>query len=92
VAKKAKHPMQPPVWDGDVIRFKRNTIIDYLFKSGKMDLNQLACMPFDDEDRMQLAQLLGYSVSGYGELSYVTDKSYEKAAAKVVKLKKRKEV
>jgi hypothetical protein len=28
----------------------------------------------------QVAQLVGYSVSGYGSLSYVTDDSYYRAA------------
>lgn len=32
---------------------------------------------------MQLAQLLGYSVSGYGDLPYVSDESYDKAAKMV---------
>lgn len=33
-------------------------------------MNMLALMPFTDEERSQLAQLIGYSVSGYGDLSY----------------------
>ncbi len=34
------------------------------------DLNVIARMDFSDEDRTQLAQLIGYSVSGAGDLSY----------------------
>lgn len=72
---KAKHPMQPIVWATDgCIRFKQNKIIDYLFTSGKMNLNAIACMDFPNEDRVQLAQLLGYSVSGFGDLSYIPKK------------------
>ena len=41
------------------------------------DLNTLARMNFPREDWVQLAQLLGYSVSGFGDLSYVTDEDYE---------------
>lgn len=74
-----KHPMQPLVAKNETLRFKQNAIINYLFESGKMDLNAIACMPFDAEDRMQLAQLLGYSLSGYGDLSFVTNESYETA-------------
>jgi len=37
---------------------------------GPFDMNMLALMPFTDEERSQLAQLIGYSVSGYGDLSY----------------------
>ena len=33
---------------------------------------------------MQFAQLIGYSVSGYGELSYVSEASYEAAAHRAV--------
>lgn len=38
------------------------------------DLNELARMHFSDEDRRQLAQLSGYSLSGYGELPYVDER------------------
>ena len=88
------HPMQPLVWDGDVVRFRRNKIVEYLFNTGRLNLNDIACMPFDAEDRQQIAQLLGYSVSGYGELNYVTDDSYAEARAaadKMIAKKKRKE-
>jgi len=37
-------------------------------------------MDFSDEDRMQFAQLIGYSVCGYRDLSYVTGKSGKRAA------------
>ena len=72
-----KHPMQPLCLDSGVLRFKRNAIIDWLFDSGKLDLNEIALIPFPAEDRMQLAQLLGYSLGGYEELPYVTDESVE---------------
>lgn len=68
------HPMQPIVMDPHgVVRFKANPIVrlllDYASERG-LDLNKLAIMQFSDEDRSQLAQLIGYSVSGYGDLSY----------------------
>ncbi len=45
------------------------------------DLNRLACMDFSDDDRQQFAQLIGYSLSGYGDLqSYVDDHAYATAA------------
>jgi hypothetical protein len=43
------------------------------------DLNELARMNFSKEDWMQLAQLLGYSVSGYGGLSYASEESIKRA-------------
>ncbi len=78
------HPMQPIGWDGDgVIRFKRNAIIDWLFETRKLDLNEVAILAargkFSAGDQMQLAQLLGYSVSGYGDLSYVSELSLDAA-------------
>lgn len=73
------HPMQPLVWDKDVIRFKRNAIVRFLLDAGPFDLNQIALMPFSDEDRAQFAQLIGYSVSGWGELGYCTEQQIEEA-------------
>ncbi len=43
-------------------------------------MNDLAIIPFDNEDREQFAQLIGYSLSGYGSLSYVSNDSYDTAA------------
>ena len=78
-------PMQPLVIDGHgTLRFKENPIVrkllDYATERG-YGLNEIAMKQFDAEDQMQLAQLIGYSLSGYGMLSYVTDDSYERAAA-----------
>jgi hypothetical protein len=80
----SKHPMQPIALDErGVARFKENAIIQWLFETGKLNLNEIALMRFDDEDRMQLAQLLGYSVSGFGDLSYA-DPEVVAAADKIV--------
>jgi hypothetical protein len=77
-----RHPIQPLVTDAQgVLRFKQNAIIGYLFESGLLNLNQIALMDFSQEDRQQVAQLLGYSLSGYGGLSYVDDEAYEAAEA-----------
>lgn len=66
-----KHPMQPLEIDPQkVVRFKRNRIVEYLLKHGGIDLNRLARLGFSDEDHMQFAQLIGYSVSGFGDLPY----------------------
>ncbi|MFV5329600.1 hypothetical protein ACNHE6_18620 [Enterobacter roggenkampii] len=78
-------PMQPLVIDAHgTLRFKENPIIrallDYATEHG-YGLNEIAREEFDAKDQMQLAQLIGYSLSGYGTLSYVTDESYERAAA-----------
>lgn len=67
----AEHPMQPLVSDQHgVARFKRNAIVEHLLKNGGIDLNAIARLPFDNRDREQFAQLIGYSVSGFGSLSF----------------------
>lgn len=62
-----------PVVDG---RFKKNEIVDFLLLHGGHSMNSLATMEFSDADRAQFAQLIGYSVSGWGTLSYVSDADY----------------
>lgn len=65
------HPQQPIVTDDSgTARFKENAIVRFLLDDGPNDMNRLARMPFSAEDRRQFAQLIGYSVSGYEELSY----------------------
>jgi hypothetical protein len=69
-----RHPTQPSEEDEHgVLRFKANAIVRFLLDAGPYDMNTLAMMPFTDEDRRQFAQLIGYSVSGYGDLSYAED-------------------
>lgn len=73
-------PTQPIIKDDSGERsFRANKIVRYLLDAGPIDMNQLAIIPFDDEDRVQFAQLIGYSVGGFGELSYVSDEAYKKA-------------
>jgi hypothetical protein len=74
--KLSKHPMQPIEMVDGVARFKRNAIVGYL-ASGR--LNELAALDFPREDWEQLAQLIGYSVSGFGDLSYASEEAIEKA-------------
>ena len=72
--------LQPIIKAKDgVIRFKGNAIIIWLLESGKLDLNQIAAMDFPKADEEQLAQLLGYSVSGFGDLSYASKKAIQAA-------------
>ena len=77
-----KHPLQP-LWTDEcgTLRFKPNAIVKFLLDAGPCDLNQIACMPFEDADREQLAQLIGYSLSGFCELSYVSDETYNLACS-----------
>ena len=51
------------------------------YHQGKLDLSKLMTMDFPQEDREQFAQLMGYSIAGYHELSYVSDESCSQASA-----------
>ena len=87
---KTKHPMQPLVVDAhNVVRFKPNAIVLALLDSNTvLDLNKIATMDFSVEDRNQLAQLIGYSVSGWGDLSYCNKRQRagaDRLAARMVK-------
>lgn len=76
-----KHPIQPLEEDSrGTLRFKGNAIVKHLLDNGGIDLNQIACLDFSHDDRQQFAQLIGYSLSGYGDLGYVDDYAYEAAA------------
>ena len=89
--KTPKHPTQPlEIVDG-IVRFKPNKIIDYLFAQGLLDLNKIAHMPFPDEDRTQLVQLLGYSVCGFCDLSFPSDEVKDKVWNNADKLRNKKE-
>jgi hypothetical protein len=87
--------MQPVVRAADgTIRFKQNQIIcdmqELCAKHG-LDLNEIACRDYSKDDRSQLMQLIGYSVSGYGNLSCSRAKHVmradEKAASMVDEVK-----
>jgi len=74
-------PMQPVVMVGNVIRFKANPLVRILLDAYPNGLNGL-CGKDPDRDEAawsQLAQLIGYSVSGYRDLSYAEDRVSEAA-------------
>ena len=70
-----KMPIQPII-NG---RFVKNRMVEFLLDNGGFDMNDLAIMEFTDQERMQFAQLIGYSVSGFGSLSYVDNETCEAA-------------
>ena len=51
------------------------------YHQGRLDLGKLMTMDFPQEDREQFAQLIGYAITGYHELSYVSDESATQASA-----------
>ena len=68
-----RQPMQPVVKAANgTIRFKQNQIISdmlELCQKHGLGLNEIAMRDYEKDDRSQLMQLIGYSVSGYGDLS-----------------------
>lgn len=88
----ANHPMQPLERDeAGVIRFKRNKIVEWLLSTGPLDLNAIAAKvmagQYSKDDYTQLMQLIGYSVSGFGNLSdYVRKEAIRQADRKAAKL------
>ncbi len=75
-----RHPIQPVAPDSHGRpRFKQNAIVRYLLDAGPFDMNDLAMKRFSDEDLEQFAQLIGYSLDGFGSLSYVSDETYHAA-------------
>ena len=78
-------PMQPVIKDDDgVLRFRENAIVRYLLDLARKhkiaNLNSLAELPFLQADREQFTQLIGYTITGYHELSYVSDESAAQAS------------
>lgn len=76
-----KHPMQK-IENG---RFVENEIVRWILENGGLNLNDIAMRIFSQEDREQFAQLIGYSVSGWGSLSYVSEESYSQAKMMMAK-------
>ena len=79
-----KLPTQPLYYDRHgTTRFRENALVRFLLDEARegrqCDLNRLAEMEFPREDRVQFAQLIGYSLSGFGELSYVSNVAYARA-------------
>lgn len=81
----SKHPLQPLERDSHgVLRFKENRAVSALYE-------QLRTLKFDPwiilardpnvtkDDLRQFAQLIGYSVSGASELSYMDEETLEAA-------------
>lgn len=73
-----KMPIQPLYTDEHgTLRFVPNKIVEVLLETSPLDLNAIAVMDFTNDEREQFAQLIGYSLSGFGSLSYVSDDTYD---------------
>lgn len=70
------YSMQTIIRDDDgIVRFQKNEIVRFLLDKGGLDLNDLAIRDWSQSDEEQFAQLIGYSLCGFHELSYVSDET-----------------
>lgn len=87
-------PHQPIEIDANgTARFRANAIVRFLLDWASqrgMSLNDLALIPFSDDDRAQFAQLIGYSVYGWGDLHYVSPENFARADAVVAEMEGKK--
>ena len=64
-----------------VIRFKANAIVNWIVSSGRLNLNDILLDEYSIEDIEEFWQLMGYSVSEYGELSFIREETVAVADA-----------
>ncbi len=80
-----KLPMQPVYNDENGhVRFQENKVVRRLLDEAQkrgFGLNELGCCGFPREDQEQFAQLIGYSLSGAGDLSYFSSETLDAAYA-----------
>jgi len=75
-----QHPIQQLYkYKHGTIRFRKNAIVRFLLDAGPYDLNDLDIMSFSDNDWEQFAQLIGYSLSLFGDSEFVSDATYDRA-------------
>lgn len=81
-------PDQPIYMDDEgTIRFVANSFVEYLLRSASFSLHDLMLIvPASKAEREQFAQLIGYSVAGYGDLSYVSQDSRSRNNARADEL------
>ena len=79
-----KNPFQPFEMTGNVVRFRRNKIVEDLLDFAQLHgfgLNQIAMRgDYTQDDYEQFMQLIGYSLCGFHEISRVSDKTAKKAS------------
>jgi hypothetical protein len=82
-SRRRPQPMQPIIVEDGKARFQKNAIVRWLLDMSaagqRVDLQGIALTPFTVEDREQFLQLIGYTVTGFGECSYVRKASVDKA-------------
>lgn len=91
--KPARHPRQPVVIaDDGVAQFKKNRIVVWMLAALQSQGDDLLTIAYAfpdkeyDDDYQQLMQLIGYSVSGYGDLRRSDKRVVAEADAEVAAL------
>lgn len=88
--KRKKVAMQPIVMEGEVARFQANRLVTAMYELGSFKMNEAWAMVNSGEatraEYEQLAQLIGYSVSGFGDISLARKRVKEEARKKVQRL------
>ncbi len=73
-------PMQPVHYDDNgTLHFVGNTLVRHLLDNGGLTMNDLCLVKCTVSEREQFAQLIGYSVGGFSDLSYVRDETVAQA-------------
>lgn len=91
---KPKHPCQPvELKPNGVAYFKENAIVRAFLEAARegrtLNLNDtLGDGKFSEEDQVQFAQLIGYSVSGWKDLTFVKSKDRLRADNQVKKMER----
>lgn len=68
-------------------RFQRNAIVSWLVHTDRVDLNEIiATHAWPIKDQEEFWQMLGYSVSAFGNLTFVRPKTTKKADRRTRKL------
>lgn len=76
------HPLQDIFLDTDgIVKFRENRIIASMFNSGKIDWRKIDRSEFSDEDKRQLAMLMGLSVDDFACLPYIDEDTKEQVNA-----------
>jgi hypothetical protein len=85
-------PLQPLIRVGDGVHFQANAIVTHLLALCKQhrlcSLNSLQDLTFSAEDWEQFCQLIGYSVDGYDELSFISARSKARVKRKASQMPK----
>lgn len=82
--------MQPViVADDGIVRFQGNQIVRHLLHASNLNLCDMETMGFSQADWEQLMQLLGFSVSGFGDLNCASAETIAAADGAAEKLTSR---